>query len=338
MSKFEQHNAEAIANIAKAAQSLKVGDFVMARDCGLKFDHGDLVCQLRYTDEDSHDRVCLVTRVEEVADGALLDRKALSNWKPQGLEGGAQSDDVPYDKPNAELTTGDYETFYTLAVLVREKTTRRCVLIDPEHYDWPRYVLFRADYAETFGPLVTVAKAEAAREAAQKAAEDAEEALREAVRDAELTAKYAALPCRKSATGFRPYGADVGRNIRAALRQEFPGVKFSVKQDHANYYRVEYTDGPSYESVVAVTSLFRNIGSGADFTEEFGSSDVYLIRHVSSAVIDSAMANYELHGANDAERLRSVKRVLDRTDIPAGQVVTGFDWQGDVRVPVFAAA
>ncbi len=341
MSKYNDHAANATANLSKPTAEIAVGDFIWGRDCGMKFDHGDLMRQLRYTmdadAEELHDRLCRVTRIEEVEDGSLLSRKALENWKPQGKEGGCESDDVDGDVPMWELSKEQVATYYTLVVLLREKTTGRFLMIDPEGYEWPRYVLFPVSYGTMFAPFMAIAKAEAEAEKAREELELAEQALANARRDADLLTKFAYLPCNRKACGGQPYGAAIGRNLRAALKREFPGVKFAVKSDY-DHYSVRWANGPSRDSVAAVTGLFWHKGSGAAFTREFGYSDVWLSRDVDQSIVDSALAHYELHGATDAERLRRVCAILAKTDIPEGGNVVDFEWQGNDRVPVFAKA
>ena len=179
MSKFHEHYTRALDNLTKPTAKLAVGDFVLTSNGDSKF-CGDLVRHAGCEADAGHRRLCLITRIEEVRDGALLDRNAIANWKPCGKEGGWRSDDVQGKHP-AYITNEEYETFHHLAVLVREQTTGRCVLIDPNGEDGPTYVFFRRGFEEPFAPMVGLAKAEAAMEAAKKALEDADAELRHAI-------------------------------------------------------------------------------------------------------------------------------------------------------------
>ena len=53
--------------------------------------------------------------------------------------------------------------------------------------------------------------------------------------------------------------ADTAKLVRAALKETFPGVKFSVRSDvyaGGASIRIKYTDGPTYEQVKAVAGMF----------------------------------------------------------------------------------
>ena len=53
--------------------------------------------------------------------------------------------------------------------------------------------------------------------------------------------------------------ADTAKLIRAALKESFPGVKFSVRSSVYSggaSININYVDGPSYEQVKAVAGMF----------------------------------------------------------------------------------
>ena len=53
--------------------------------------------------------------------------------------------------------------------------------------------------------------------------------------------------------------AETAKLVRAALKESFPGVKFSVKSSVYSggaSINIKYTDGPTYEQVKAVAGMF----------------------------------------------------------------------------------
>lgn len=63
-------------------------------------------------------------------------------------------------------------------------------------------------------------------------------------------------------------------NLRALLKKEFPGVKFSVRKSGGNAVYISWTNGPKTEDVDKIASMFEDRHfNGMDDYEEFVSSD-----------------------------------------------------------------
>ncbi|MDM2765773.1 LPD29 domain-containing protein [Citrobacter sp. Cpo150] len=102
--------------------------------------------------------------------------------------------------------------------------------------------------------LLTSAAAREDKEAREKAEADAAYAL-EKCRLREST-KYAHLKKKEDNKGSEC--ALVAANIRIELKKEFPGVKFSVTSRHYTCVTIKWTDGPTKESVEAITSKYKD--------------------------------------------------------------------------------
>lgn len=50
--------------------------------------------------------------------------------------------------------------------------------------------------------------------------------------------------------------ADIAKMIRAHLKREFAGVKFSVRTEHSTSVRIEWTDGPTTDMVDAIVKPY----------------------------------------------------------------------------------
>ncbi len=50
---------------------------------------------------------------------------------------------------------------------------------------------------------------------------------------------------------------DTGKALRAALKTTFPGVKFSVRKDGYNTFRIRWTDGPMQTEVDVIANAFQ---------------------------------------------------------------------------------
>lgn len=64
----------------------------------------------------------------------------------------------------------------------------------------------------------------------------------------------------------------VGRNIRTELKRNFPGVKFSVRKESYDCYRIGWCDGPTTEQVDAIVGKYKT-GTFDAYTDYHGSED-----------------------------------------------------------------
>jgi len=352
-SQYAQHLAAATAPTADVFE-IHVGDFMLCDDVGLKFDHENLHRHIRdfvhYAKEDEeeakkpvsrdykhvNERLVKIIRIEDHLEGFFDDTAhCLRNWKAQlkgegeGYEGGSCTDDYGEELNIYNLSKDEqkevFSTFYTLGVLVRDPSGR-FVIIDPEGYEYPRYVLLRKDWRTMWAKDV----AEAEREIAE-AAENARKAEEE--RKAQERADYAALVARFDYLPNKGRGlttAKVAQNLRAALKHEFPGVKFSVRSktySGGDNCHVTYTDGPASDKVKKIVDLFE----GA-FGNDYGYfSYTFLSREISAPLlqqIEEKVAERcpEENGFTNEVRRREVNDLLDRTDIPEGKALASVAW------------
>lgn len=75
----------------------------------------------------------------------------------------------------------------------------------------------------------------------------------------------------------------VGKNLRILLKKKFPGVKFSIRKDSYNCYRIKWTGGPTTEEVDRYAMLFKtgrfdgytdyHYSEDSPFTDLFGGVD-----------------------------------------------------------------
>ena len=99
--------------------------------------------------------------------------------------------------------------------------------------------------------------------------------------------------------------AETAKLVRAALKESFPGVKFSVKSSVYSggaSINIKYTDGPTYEQVKAVAGMFEgayfdgmtdykgsNYGSLDGNEVRFGADFIFVNRDFSVPVLESAV-------------------------------------------------
>ena len=95
--------------------------------------------------------------------------------------------------------------------------------------------------------------------------------------------------------------ADPAKNMRAALKRAFPGVKFSVRRPHYSSIDVSWTDGPTGAQVAAIADRFEEGHfdgmtdcyefTRAPWSETFGGVQyVSCHRHYSDALVARAIA------------------------------------------------
>lgn len=264
-SKAKEYEAMADNAESNDPAAFEVGGFVWGIMDGLKCDHENLRFSIRHLIENKRDsktdepRLCKIIRIEEVEDIERDAATLLNGWKAQGHEGGSGSDDVSdeeigkFGQKWRELTKEQKRTFYTLAVLIRDKKGKY-FLIDPEGYDYPRYVilpkLWEKMYEKTIAEIEAEIKAE--EEAAAKAKAEKEAADRAAY-DARCE-KWAGM-MEKIPEGLDSYNAEyrkVGkRNVLKMAKTAFPWVRFSVSYDGGwgTGYVLKWKNGPTVDEV-----------------------------------------------------------------------------------------
>jgi hypothetical protein len=259
---------EAMADNAEVNDpaTFEVGGFVWGIGDGLKCDHGDLTRCIRYHLEDEKEgeprkpQLCKIIRIEEVADILAVAKDYLKGWKAKENEGGWCSDDVSDEEAGAgcqhysRLTDEQKRTYYTLCILVRDEAGR-FFLIDPEGYEYPRYVLLPKNWKSILEPLVKEELvAMLAEEAAEKAAKEKAKAERKAAYDARC-AKWADVMEPVPAVDYwHPDYRKVGkRNVVAMAKKAFPWVRFSIAYDRGwgRGYSLKWKNGPTKEEVKA---------------------------------------------------------------------------------------
>ena len=265
-SKAKGYEEQANELVYATPSVFKVGDFVWGIMDGLKCDHEDLRRTIRdlieYKDEDKEKqpRLCKIIRIEEVEDIERDAATILNGWKPKAEhEGGSGSDDVSDEEIGKwgqnwrNLTKEQKRTFYTLAVLVRDKKSRY-FLIDPEGHDYPRYVILPKNWEKIFSTTVEGITAEIAAEkdAAAKAEAEKESADRAAY-DARCE-KWAGM-MEKVPEGLDHYNSEyrkIGkRNVLKMAKAAFPWVRFSVSYDGGwgTGYVLKWKNGPTVDEV-----------------------------------------------------------------------------------------
>lgn len=262
------HRKEADANEGVSASDLSVGSFVWATGHGLKFDHENvkhhLEEMLEYTQSDDPETrklvrpyLCKIIRIEDVPAGFFDNEWCLRGWKSKsegegkGYEGGCDSDDVQNVDWSkwSQLEKWEKDSFYTLVVLVREPNGR-AVVIDPEGYEYPRYLYYRTTWARDFAGMIAKIGEEVAERKAKAAAEKAE-------RDRIALEKYNAR-CAKWAGVMELIPADADFDTRRKITKSniirmakavAPGVRFSVRHDDWRDYTLSWTNGPTVDAL-----------------------------------------------------------------------------------------
>lgn len=344
-SKAKGYEAQADGLMGADPATYKEGDFVWGVMDGMKFDHENLREVVKDIIEDEAEghatpRLCRIIRIEEVEDIESNMATLMRNWKPQENEGGSNSDDVTEEDVGKwgenwrDLTDEQKRTFYTLAVLICDRKGK-FVLIDPEGYTYPRYAILPKNWRTMFADTVAEIEAEikAAKEAAALAKKQAEEERkrRYAEEQSEARRRFSYIPCPHGEKGKYLRTGEVSRNLRAILKHEFPGVKFTVRSDSyslGDSVRVGWVDGPSSEAVSGVVDIFRNEGGkmpdGYKFTSTAASEfcgyfsyafmDREITPEVRMKVQDLLRAN--ISGADEDWIRGETSRVLSKTSFP----------------------
>ena len=130
--------------------------------------------------------------------------------------------------------------------------------------------------------------------------------------------------------------ADTAKLIRAALKESFPGVKFSVRSSVYSggaSININYVDGPSYEQVKTVAGMFEgsyfdgmtdykgsNYGALDGNEVSFGADFVFVNRSFSVAVLAGAVADACKYYGYDVPAVEDSyfgARIADRMDYDA---------------------
>lgn len=269
---------------AEDCSKFQVGQFLLAYMDGCKCDHCDLGRVLRHFIDDKREHeeearkfhlkaaaaepfgkkhLCKITRIAEVEDIEADMAGVLNKVQWPGNEGGTMSDDVEEGEFSwqrfTEMPQEYQDTFYTLTVLVRDKKGK-WILVDPEGYDYPRYVLMPLNFPRMFEASYLLAEETIKRKEteAKMEAEAKERALRKAYD--ERCAKWEGLMqpvpagTDKWTSEFRSVGK---RNIMAMAKSVFPWIRFSVSYSHhwGAGYTLKWTNGPTEDEVSEALDL-----------------------------------------------------------------------------------
>lgn len=107
--------------------------------------------------------------------------------------------------------------------------------------------------------------------------------------------------------------AETAKLLRAALKESFPGVKFSVRSSKSSSIYIGWTDGPSSKQVKEVSSVFegayfdgmidfegRNYHSLDGKPVQFGAKYIFENRHQTKAYVEGEIAYFaEKFGRDD---------------------------------------
>lgn len=243
----------------------QVGDFVWGVMDHFKCDHENFRECVRNLVNHMDDKewnqpkLCKIVRIEEVEDIERDVATVLNGWKPQGHEGGCGSDDVSdeefgkFGQKYSKLTAEQKRTFYTFAVLVRD-AKGRYFLIDPEGFEYPRYVILPKMWGKMYEKTVAeiVAEIKAEKEAKERAKAEMEAADRAAY-DARCE-KWAGM-MERVPEGLGQYNAayrKIGkRNVLKMAKAAFPWVRFSVSYDGGwgTGYVLKWKNGPTVKEL-----------------------------------------------------------------------------------------
>jgi hypothetical protein len=133
-------------------------------------------------------------------------------------------------------------------------------------------------------------------------------------------------------------------NIRAMLKNEFPGIKFSVVNPHYGTVNIRWTDGPTTEQVSKLEKLFQDHHSdetgdywdykGGNFNDLFGGmSFVFCNRDMSketeTTIKPACVDLYEKHPFDCHCVENFMHRIFSACPIPANAKVTGIEQTGE---------
>lgn len=201
-------------------------------------------------------------RVEKIIDMSDDDLRALCfmYWKPEGFDGGSFSDDVPDGTPLQSFSTAQKRSFIQSVCLIR--TPSRWVAVDPQGYNYCRYVYFPTSWRTMFADdVATVAECRALREQEEQAAQaaaDKQQAEEYATRAAKAVAIMEAAGAKPIQAGGEITEQRLTANVRRYLQACFPDVEFTVKSYFGNKFerRITWVDGPDRNTVREALEVF----------------------------------------------------------------------------------
>lgn len=201
-------------------------------------------------------------RVEKIIDMSDDDLRALCfmDWKPEGFDGGSFSDDVPDSTPMQSFTPVQKRSFIQSVCLIR--TPSRWVAVDPQGYEYCRYVYFPTSWRTMFADDVAEMEERRAlreqEEQAEQAAADKQQAEEYAARAAKAVAIMEAAGAKPIQAGGEITDQRLTANVRRYLQACFDGVKFTVKSYFGNRFerRITWEDGPDGNTVREALAVF----------------------------------------------------------------------------------
>jgi hypothetical protein len=133
-------------------------------------------------------------------------------------------------------------------------------------------------------------------------------------------------------------------NIRAMLKNSFPGIKFSVVHEHYSTVNIRWTDGPTTEQVSILEKMFQDHKSdetgdfwdpcASTFNDLFGGmSFVFCNRDMSKPTEESLITpctelyEKQTHGCHCVENF--IHHIFSVCSLPAGAIVTGIEETGN---------
>lgn len=142
----------------------------------------------------------------------------------------------------------------------------------------------------------------------------------------------------------RSSSANCATAIREELKKEFAGVKFSVKSSNfsgGDSVHIQWTDGPTYEEVNNIVKKYQygNFNGMEDIYEYSNrieglpqSKYVQTYREISDevnkAVFESLKTTFSSEDAQDYEIKQDCYRIIRKSSIPLGAIVTGLERTG----------
>lgn len=148
--KYYQYKQQAAAH-----QGLpKEGDFVWCNTSNFKQDggngvYGELRDMIVYSKGDNEKYLCKVAKVFEVSDEDFL-RGALADELVEQSQfvGGCQSDDI--EQGATEMTPVQKDTWFTLCAAIVNNENGKWFLMDPEGYEYARYIFLPLNWLDMY--------------------------------------------------------------------------------------------------------------------------------------------------------------------------------------------
>lgn len=213
---------KATINTQKGVNEWKEGDFIFAKECGLKNDCGvrTLLYDMIFEDCAPYTRLCKIQGIIRVDSDADLLAERFDNPN----EGGNCSNCIAEGRVPYKYTQQERQTFYTLATVVISNESGRWLAFDREGFEYNRYVIFPNDYDTMYAQEITLEKEKAdKRKKEQAEREQAERAEKEANFEKEY--------------GFLPTGKKLKTVLALLLKSK--GIEAKVYQRKLHHYKDE---------------------------------------------------------------------------------------------------